>query len=166
MNDPLQLPLRDIHLPAEPLWWPPAPGWWILFALIISIMALVWWWYRRRQRIKRSAVNMARQELELLQSKYNTHRDARQTIADLSILLRRLSISAYPRTETASLTGEEWLQFLDRPLTDTPFTRGAGRILVEAPYRPEVKEEELIPLIALCRRWIDNIAGNNTGRTA
>jgi len=165
MNDPLQLPLRDIHLPAEPLWWPPAPGWWILLALIFSIIAFVYWWLSRRQRIKRSAVNMARRELELLQREYDEHRDARQTIADLSILLRRLSISAYPRQSSASLTGEDWLQFLDTPLADAAFTKGAGRILIEAPYRPEVKEEELPPLIDLCQEWVDKIADNKTGQT-
>ena len=35
-----QLQLRDIHLPAEPSWWPPAPGWWLL---AILLMARVWW---------------------------------------------------------------------------------------------------------------------------
>ncbi|MEP6880575.1 MAG: DUF4381 domain-containing protein, partial [Dokdonella sp.] len=29
--------LRDIHLPADPSWWPPAPGWWILAAILLGV---------------------------------------------------------------------------------------------------------------------------------
>jgi Domain of unknown function (DUF4381) len=165
MNDPLQLPLKDIHLPQALSWWPPAPGWWILLALIFCVAASAYWLYQRRQRIKRSAVNMARVELDSLQSQYASHQDARQFIADLSILLRRLSISAFPRTETASLTGEAWLQFLDSPLQNTPFTSGAGRILIEAPYRPDVKEAELQPLIEVCHLWIEQLATKKAGQS-
>ncbi len=158
MTDPLQLPLRDIHLPQAPGWWPPAPGWWIVLGLLLSIAAIVYWWYQRRQRILRSAVNLAKVQLDLLESDYAQHKDARQFIADLSILLRRLSISAFPRTQTASLTGEDWLKFLDGPLQNAPFSSGPGRILIEAPYRPEVNVNEISPLLELCRQWIDLLA--------
>ena len=101
---------------------------------------------------------MARRELVSLQEKYDVHQDARQFIADLSVLMRRLSISAFPRAETASLTGEAWLRFLDDPLPDPGFTSGPGRILIEAPYRPEVRSTELQPLLVLCQQWIDMLA--------
>ena len=158
MNDPLQLPLKDIHLPEVPGWWPPAPGWWILLGLAIIIAVLYYCWYLRKQRIKRSAVHLARLELESLQSDFQSHQDARKFIADLSILLRRLSISAFPRTETASLTGEDWLLFLDRPMQSTAFSAGVGRILLDAPYKREIEEQELSPLIDLCGQWIDRLA--------
>ncbi len=163
MNDPLQLPLKDIHLPQALSWWPPAPGWWILVGLILVSLFTAYWWHRRRERMKFSAISMARQELDSLQTQYASHQDPRQFVADLSILLRRLSISAFPRTETASLTGEEWLHFLDGPLQDTPFTKGAGRILIDAPYRPELKDTELSPLIDVCRRWIELLADKKAG---
>ena len=158
MNDPLQLPLKDIHLPQVPGWWPPAPGWWMLLGLVVLIAALCYWWRLRQQRIRRSAVHLAKLELDSLQNDFNSHQDARKFIADLSILLRRLSISAFPRTETAALTGEDWLNFLDAPMQNSSFTTGAGRILIEAPYRPEVKDQELSPLIDLCGQWIDRLA--------
>lgn len=76
----------------------------------------------------------------------------------LSILLRRLSISLFPRAEAAGLTGEAWLTFLDRPLQRPAFSVGEGRVLAEAPYRPEVQAEEVEPLLALTREWIDAVA--------
>jgi len=164
MTDPMQLPLKDIHLPQEIIWWPPAPGWWVMLGLFIFILATAYWWHRRRQRILRSAINLARQELVSLQGEYDVHQDARQFIADLSILLRRLSISAFPRRSAASLTGEAWLQFLDAPLQQPAFTKGPGRILIEAPYRPEVRSVELQPLIAVCRQWIEKLADKKEGQ--
>jgi hypothetical protein len=158
MTDPLELPLKDIHLPQQISWWPPAPGWWIVFSLILIAAVAYYWWRKRQERIRRSAITMARKELGLLRSEYRTHQDARQFVADLSVLLRRLSISAFPRTETASLTGEAWLAFLDSPMTEPSFSSGPGRVLVEAPYRPDVNSEELQPLIAVCQQWIDKLA--------
>lgn len=165
MNDPLELPLKDIHLPADVSWWPPAPGWWILLGMILLAVAFYFWWRQRQQRINRSAITLARQELELLQNQYQKHKDGRQFVADLSVLLRRLSISAFPRQESASLTGDAWLEFLDASLGDDSFSTGPGRILLEAPYRPEVNVEELEPLIAICREWIDKLADKKTGQT-
>ena len=158
MNDPLQLPLKDIHLPSVPGWWPPAPGWWILLGLMIIIAVLYYCWYLRKQRIKGSAVHLAKLELESLQSDFQSHQDARKFIADLSILLRRLSISAFPRTETASLTGEDWLLFLDDCMQSTSFSVGVGRILLDAPYKREIEEQELSPLVELCGQWIEQLA--------
>ena len=163
MNDPLELPLRDIHLPADISWWPPAPGWWALLGMIFMAVALYYWWCRRQARISRSAITLAKQELDLLQSQFENHADGRQLVVELSVLLRRLSISSFPREESASLTGDAWLEFLDLPLGDNSFSSGPGRILLEAPYRPEVKVEEVEPLIAVCRRWIDELANKKTG---
>ena len=166
MTDPLQLPLRDIHLPGQISWWPPAPGWLIILGLLLLIVVAFYWWRHRQQRIRRSAINMAKRELAGLQGEYDVHQDARQFVADLSILLRRLSISAFPRTESASLTGEAWLRFLDVPLPEPAFTTGPGRVLIEAPYRPEVSTAELQPLVTLCELWIERLATRKDVKTA
>lgn len=158
MTDPTQLPLRDIHLPHPVSWWPLAIGWWIVLVLSILVIGLCVWLYLRRQRRRLSACYMARVELAEVRKRYLQHDDFRLLASDISILLRRLSISAYPREESASLTGERWLQHLDRPLPEKPFTSGAGRILIDAPYRREVRMDEIDPLFKLCETWIDAIA--------
>jgi hypothetical protein len=157
MTDPMQLPLRDIHLPEPVSWWPPAAGWWIVLALVMLVIGLCAWLYRRRRRQRWSAVYLARAELRALRERYLYDEDIRQFAAELSALLRRVSISLYPRAETASLTGEDWLRHLDQPLPDKPFSTGAGRILIELPYRRNVDAAETEPLLELCESWIDAI---------
>ncbi len=158
MPDPSSLPLRDIHLPAEIAWWPPAVGWWLLAGAIIVIAALACWWYRRRRRLRFAATTLALRELEAIEMDFRTGSgDAGETVRRLSVLMRRLSISLFPRSEAAGLTGEAWLSFLDGILQRPAFSSGPGHVLHEGPYRPSVDNEEVEPLLALCREWIETV---------
>ena len=158
MDDPLHLPLRDIHLPPPVSWWPLAVGWWIVLVLVLSVIGFCVWLYLRRRRRRLSAAYLAKIELSGLRARYLQHEDVRLLASEISVLLRRMSISAYPREESASLTGERWLQHLDRPLPEKPFSSGPGRILIEAPYRRHSRIDEIDPLIKLCETWIDAVA--------
>lgn len=150
--DPQQLPLRDIHLPDPIGWWPMAPGWWLLLISVLGLLiTAVWLW---RALTRQSLKKIARRELNTLQERYDL--SAADKVRQLSILLRRISISAYPRAEVASLTGNAWLGFLENHLKDRRFLQGPGRLLAEAPYRP-VQEIDLGPLFRLCREWIERL---------
>ena len=86
---PLDLPLRDIHLPEPVSWWPPAPGWWLLAGLLILLAVgalLVWRWYRRG-RLGRSA----RRALERVFVDYRHHGEPQRLLRELSVLLRRIA---------------------------------------------------------------------------
>ena len=91
----------------------------------------------------------------------------------VSGLLRRLCISIFPRAETAGLTGNEWLVFLQERIKTQNRTgksqdeqgnnrdegfQDIGRILLEAPYRQQVEEEEVETLIGFCSDWIEAAA--------
>ena len=155
--DPSKLPLRDIHLPGNLSWWPPAIGWWILLGLFILLAALTLWWFRRRDKIRRSAVNQTKLQLQMLRAEYQQSNDLGRLAQALSSLLRRLSISLLPRQEVAGLTGDKWLAFLDQFMTDKPFTTGAGRILSEAPYSKQTQFDSE-QLLSLCEQWVERIA--------
>ena len=208
-TDPASLPLREIHLPDSVGWWPPAPGWWLLPVLLLLGLAAAWYARHLYRRRKFSAVNMARKELAGIRSRYAADRDAGHCVRSVSGLLRRVSISVFPRAESAGLTGADWLAFLQsgnsqqvtanreptlaRPRLTTcrgrhtgqglsgiqsqggesdpeqfledreQFAEGAipeniGRLLLEAPYRPQVAYEEVESLIGFCSDWIDAIA--------
>lgn len=150
MTNPLA-ELRDIHLPDPVSWWPPAPGWWLLLLLLLGTAGLAWW-LRRRNRAKRLMI-AGLNELKHIEQIYRTERDNAALVRRLSTLLRRISISRYPRRETAALTGERWLQLLDRQIGRPEFSRGAGRILVTAPYQAE-PQLDADALLTLCREWI------------
>lgn len=110
--DPSTLPLREIHLPESVGWWPPAPGWWLLPVLLLLGFAAAWYGRLLYERRKYSAINMARHELTEVRSRYATDRDARRCLRAVSGLLRRVSISVFPRADSAGLTGDDWLAFL------------------------------------------------------
>lgn len=156
--NPLDLPLRDIHLPGVIPFWPPAPGWWILTALVLVSVLGGWWSYRRYQDRQRSATRLARVQLQQIVSRYEADRNALELVSELSILLRRLSISLFPRTEVASLTGQAWLEFLDRQSGQSHFSNGSGRLLSEAPYRREVSVGEAEQVLDYCRQWLNAVA--------
>lgn len=157
MTDPLQIPLRDVHYPSTLSWWPPAPGWWMLLGTVLIAAGLIWWWRRRKHKMKASALRLGRSEFERLRTRYASDHDAGRLVKDLSILLRRLCVSIFPRTDSASLTGDRWLEFLDRPLPASRFTAGPGRILLDAPYRPGVAAGEIEPLLELCDDWLKRL---------
>ncbi len=150
--DPSQLPLRDWHNPAAVGWWPIAPGWWIVLAFSLLLLAAAIWLWRRltRPTVKKIAKN----ELKRLGSNPNLSDSDR--IRQLSILLRRICVSIYPRSETARLTGKDWLRFLERTLDEPAFSEGPGSVLVDAPYRRDVKIDH-DPLFLLCERWVESL---------
>ncbi|MBV1913365.1 MAG: DUF4381 domain-containing protein, partial [Cycloclasticus sp.] len=78
-----------------------------------------------------------------------------ETLKQLSACVRRVSISVNSRSEVASLTGKEWLNYLDQSVEGTPFSTGVGQYLSDALYRKKAPEElEIGALIELCEHWL------------
>ena len=147
---PVQLPLKDIHLPEAIGWWPPAVGWWILAVLIPVMLVLLIVLYKRITR--KTAIKDAKKILNEI--KLDPGLDDYQKLCQLSVLMRRTAISHYPRTEVASLTSKEWLLFLQRPMQDKRFTEGVGKLLTEAPYMKSADNVPIKELTDLCEDWL------------
>jgi len=146
--DPTQIPLRDLHLPEAVGWWPLAPGWWLLLALLASgLVVLVRIWLARRARA--AARRHALRELERCRSAYAEHGNAVRLGSELSELLRRTMLAYAPRADVAGLTGDEWLAWLDRDLDPPRFVGGAGRHLLELPYRNPASVREDVDVDAI-----------------
>jgi len=156
--------LRDIHLPGAVSWWPPAPGWWLLLALALLVFFVFWFVHRRRRRNawRRTALDALKQ----LRGQHQSGQLAPQRIvSELSVLMRRVAISRFPREQAAKLSGEAWLEFLDRNRREgVAFKTELGRLLVIVPYAQEtsVTSGEMNKLFALCENWIAKLPAQSS----
>ncbi len=142
-----QIALRDIHQATAPPWWPPAPGWWVLFAFVVVVAAAVW--ILRRRKIR---------QIRALEAMFDNTVDAAQTpaaqVRAMSELLRRAARRKQADADT--FDGETWLRFLDTGYKVPVFETGAGRMLVDGAFRPEVDAEDVRALRDVARtRFIE-----------
>ncbi len=150
------LKLRDIHLPDSPSIWPLAPGWWILLAILIILgiwLGLKLWQRSKQKKHLQQILN----QYQLLENRLLERPDS-EAMAAINVFLRQLAIENYPRTEIASLTGTKWLEFLDQAGETKQFTQGAGRLLIDAPYRSgRVLRLNLSEFTPLIKNWIKKV---------
>ena len=146
------LDLRDIHAAAAPGFWPPAPGWWLLAVLLVALLAMSTLWLLRRYRSYRLKCQIMH-ELDTLGNGTTTDK-TEDFLSHLSMLLRRIALRRYSREQVASLTGSDWLRFLDATGGDGDFEHGVGQILETGPYRPPGRELPADELLTLARRWV------------
>lgn len=142
--------LDELHGYAEP---PPVSmmpatwGWAVLAAIVLGALVLGLWAFVRHRRAtawRRAALA----ELDALAPGLEAGEPA--ALARLEMLLRRVALRAFPRTEAAPLEGEGWAAFLAR--TGGGF--GAlGPALAEAPYR-SVAGYDGAAALREARRWI------------
>ena len=150
IGQPEQLVLRDIHQPQAPSWWPPAPGWWMLaIAILVVASAIAWWLHRRRQR--------AREVAAVFEQRLRVASSPVEAIAAMSELLRRAARRRDPQADR--LQGEDWLRFLDAASSgvkadkqhSTPFSEGAGRLLLDGGYRRSAEKADVDALQSIAR---------------
>ncbi len=132
-------------------WWPPAMGWWLVAILAPLLIFLLIWLYKRLTR--KTAIKTAKKILA--QIKHDKTLDNCRKVAELSVLVRRVAISVAPREQTAGLTGQAWLAYLDSSVKGSPFSEGVGRHLSDAPYRKlQLADADIPPLFSLCEDWL------------
>jgi hypothetical protein len=157
------LNLRDIHLPEAISWWPLAPGWWLLVAGFILMLAVIF--ISRKIYLKKQLKRDIKSELENIKLQFQQSKNKSQLAKSLSVLLRRASMSYYPKMNIAGLTGDKWLSYLDQTcLNRSSSSRSAskqfqsetGKVLLTAPYLPENArlEYDAQALIHLCESWL------------
>jgi hypothetical protein len=148
MNPP---ELHDIHLPDANLWWPPAPGWWIgllLILLLILLLPRLLRWIRRKP-VKRVSL----QQLETIRRQHKQGQSDGAVLAEVSSLLRRVTISYFGRASTAAITGEQWLRQLQQLTPGAGFSAEQLELLVRERYRPQT-DFDIESLLLACERWL------------
>ncbi|MDJ0958168.1 MAG: DUF4381 domain-containing protein [Arenicellales bacterium] len=158
MNDFEQIPLRDIHLPEAVSWWPPALGWWLMLAALIPVVFFIWWGTKKlsARRQKRNLRCLVERELDRIEAEYNSTTNASQLLQDLSILVRRVVMSNYPRQDVAGLCGKKWESWLRDPVVGQGLTEQSIELLVDGPYKRELAVDAA-NLLPACRGWIESV---------
>lgn len=143
MNDPASLQnLHDIVTPEPAPWLPPAPGWYavglIIFMLLgwIAVKKYLLW---KRNKYRREALV----ELNELARQLADRAAYGQVLPLLPQLVKRTAIVAYGRSLVASLSGDNWLEFLNETGRTQLFTKGSGQLLNDCSYLPDVQLAEL-----------------------
>lgn len=141
------LPLRDIHLPPDPPWWPPAPGWWLLFGLVCTALLLGYGFYRRLRRTRKWR---ARVLAELRQLGARHAQDDVAYATAVHQLLRRATWRY--AADAHHLQGEPWRRVLaqvpvDEVTLDTLMTLEARM------YQPHA-EFDRIAVEGAAQRWL------------
>jgi len=157
-SDPSSLQnLNDIVLPAPVGWWPLAGGWYFLLGFLLIVLG--WLGYRsfrrwNHNRYRRSALQVLTTISESLQRETERTQNLRQ----IPGLLKRTALSAYPRSEVASLSGKDWYGFLNSTLVVPLFTVDVTNTLNTISYTTgalnEVDSGSAKKLLSISRRWV------------
>ena len=125
--------LRDIVIPDPPPLWPFATGLWIAIGVVVLTIGLIIW----RLMIVRRRNAYRRAGLQLLSAATSTR--------DVSVIMKRVALAAFPREQVASLYGGDWITFLQETCPSVSFT---AEIAGEDSASPSGE------FITLARTWI------------
>lgn len=158
MNHFEQLPLRDIHLPEPVSWWPPGLGWWLLLVVLIPVAFLIWRGLKNLsvQRKQKNLRRSVERELDRIEAEYSSTANANKLLQDLSILVRRVAMSNYPRQDVAGLCGKKWEGWLRDQAVGRGLDEQSIRLLVDGPYRKYLTVDAA-GLLPPCRGWIESV---------
>lgn len=158
--DPASLQnLNDIVMPAPVSWWPLASGWYVLIGLIL--ISLVWFSYRfmrhwTNNRYRRAALF----ELQSLEVGISKPGERDTNLRKIPVLLKRTALSVYPREQVASLSGQDWFQFLNSTVKHPSFSEATSSTLNTISYSTgelgKVDPQATKALIDACRSWLKN----------
>ncbi|MDY7220092.1 DUF4381 domain-containing protein [Denitrificimonas sp. JX-1] len=150
--------LQPIILPPPVSWWPPAIGWWLLTLLLVAL--LIGWHYLLRRRTLKCQGNLidplrasALQELYALDKPFGGQQ-AGPWLQQLNQLLKRICATHYPDYASHTLSGREWLAFLDSRCPAAGLTR--WMILVHGAYQPDCRldDKSITQLQQAIETWI------------
>lgn len=120
---------NEVVSPDAIAWWPQTVGWaWVGLGLI-TLAGYYGWkhlqhWYRNRYR------GEAIDKLRKLPEHGNT-------AVEVNRLLKLTALAAFSREQVASLSGEQWVRFLNAQCPEPVFTGPLGELLALAAYTGE-----------------------------
>ena len=159
-SDPASLQnLNDIVLPATIGWWPLATGWYVLIGFLLIVIA--WFCYRSLHRWTNNRYRRAAlRELQLLEDRLHKPGQRDASLRQIPVLLKRTALSAYPRSQVASLAGKDWFHFLNSTVKNPLFPEAITGTLSTVSYSTgelgSIDSQATTALFNASRSWLKN----------
>ena len=134
-------------------WLPQTPGWLLVGLVLLAVLVRyggrrLQYWYRNRYR--REAAK------RLQQLAATTDQGDLTLIAEINRLLKLTALAAFSREQVASLSGEDWVAFLNQQCAAPPFSTEQRRLLAVGAYCAQrVEATPGQALIAACLTWVE-----------
>ena len=131
-------------------WLPQTMGWlWLGLAMLALALHYGWrvlkHWYRNRYR---------REALLRLRALANKN-DPGEIIADINRVLKITAVVAYSRANVAKLSGQPWVDFLNRQCEQPPFSGEQMELLASAVYRRQETGSQHSQLLQASALWVE-----------
>ena len=130
-QDPTVLDLRGLADPTPISLTPQTWGWYVLIVAALALISLCGWRAIRHyvaNRYRRAAL-----------AELHTTAD----VESIALLVKRVCLTAFPRSEVAALSGDDYLQFLDSTTGGNSFTSGPGRALGDHYGKSRIADDDL-----------------------
>jgi hypothetical protein len=153
-QDPASLDnLRDIVLPPAVPWLPPAVGWRLVAAAFVA--AVLVFLFRALERWRRNAYRrQALRALDAVEARLRAGEASATAAAEISMLLKRAALAAFPRDTVADLTCDRWADFLDRTGQTKDFSGGCAKDLWPLACAASLPSSDMSGIIDAARRWL------------
>lgn len=148
--------LNDIAVPEPVSYMPQTWGWLLLAFILLGLIA--WALLRRHQRYVANRYRReALAELARAEATLGTAGSRAEAIADIAELVKRVALHAWPRSDTAALTGKAWIAFLAQHEGGAFTQEPASQFLDDLEYqaRASVDESDARQFAQVARRWIE-----------
>jgi hypothetical protein len=150
--------LADIVVPDPVSWSPQTWGWWALAAVLV-VAALVLAIRRARRYLANRYRREALEECTALEASLDSESRRAVALAALPVLLKRTALTAWPRAEVASLSGQAWIDFLRRHGGRARVDEPVARLLDAAEYEPgslaTISPQDAHACARAVRDWIE-----------
>lgn len=142
--------LRDIHYPEPIGWWPWPLSWYLILAvLLLTILTAYLFIVVYKGRVLRRT----KKQIKQAYGSFLQHQDRRLLAAEINVALRGYVLYYFPATLVASMTGMQWIKFLNEVVKQPVFAVTDDEPLAQGPYNPNLVYSET-ELLANTTDWL------------
>lgn len=142
----------EVVSPEDISWLPQTTGWaWLAGLMGVLLLRYSWrklrHWHHNRYR-REAAVKLQQIAQDTAQERW---------LIELNKLLKLTALVAFSREQVARLSGQEWVDFLNKHCVSAPFSPDHCNLLARGVYEnTSVADATRQALIAACLNWVQN----------